>query len=226
MLAGWRQMPARGRISLRGLARQLGTSHQLLKYYLDGLEKWEYMERSRRAQQESDQIIARAILEDRPLTQFEEDRRFACTIASFKAKAYCVLLDDMKKLKREARRGPLHPDQFKMLKFLAQRGLPGAQELVERCLRVGLKQKKAFREIVTETPRQEGETSVAWVRRIWDECRKYVTNCPRMITDELLEKYSRRSSAKSPNNLPPVPVDNAKSFRNAEDKSMEGRQLR
>jgi len=39
-LMAWNQMPVRSRPSLRALARELGTSHQLLKQYLDGLEKW------------------------------------------------------------------------------------------------------------------------------------------------------------------------------------------
>ena len=39
-LIAWKQEPVRSRPSLRALARELGTSHQLLKQYLDGLEKW------------------------------------------------------------------------------------------------------------------------------------------------------------------------------------------
>src|SRR5882762_5596727 len=36
----WKQEPVRSRPSLRALAAELRTSHQLLKQYLDGLEKW------------------------------------------------------------------------------------------------------------------------------------------------------------------------------------------
>ena len=39
-LIAWNQTPVRSRPSLRALAVKLGTSHQLLKQYLDGLEKW------------------------------------------------------------------------------------------------------------------------------------------------------------------------------------------
>src|SRR5258705_9521070 len=39
-LIAWKQEPVRSRPSLRALAAELGTSHQLLKQYLDGLEKW------------------------------------------------------------------------------------------------------------------------------------------------------------------------------------------
>jgi hypothetical protein len=65
----------------------LGTSHQLLKHYLDGLEKWRYKERYRMATEESDQIFARAIVEGRPMTQSEEQRSHVCAIAVIRAKA-------------------------------------------------------------------------------------------------------------------------------------------
>jgi len=209
----WKQTPESLRPSLRALARALGTSHQLLQHYLDGLEKWRYMERYRNAQQESDQILARAFVEGRPMTEWEEQRRHDCTIAAVRAKAGAVLLDELKKMTQVARRGPLHPAEFKFVKMLVKQGFPGAQELLQRCLQVGLKKRKAFAEIVEETPRQEGETTVSWVRRIWDECTKYDTKCPTVITEELLEKCSQ-DSAKSPkNNLPVSPAHAAKSFR-------------
>jgi len=34
-----------------------------------------------------------------------------------------------------------------------------------------------------ETARRNGETYVAWVRRIWDECEKYDTECPEVMRD-------------------------------------------
>jgi len=68
-----------------------------------------------------------------------------------------------------------------------------------------------FAEIVRETPRQEGETFAAWVRRIWDE--KYDTKCPQSLTDELLEKLSRGSQKNGKRNLPPSEEPLAKSFR-------------
>src|ERR1700733_14477947 len=80
-LIAWRQIRAAARLSLRALARQLGTSHQLLKHYLDGLEKWQFEERYRKATEESDQILARAIVEGRPMTLWEQQRRHDCTMA-------------------------------------------------------------------------------------------------------------------------------------------------
>ena len=43
-LAAWKQMPESSRPSLRELARELGTSHQLLSHYLQGWEKWQAKE--------------------------------------------------------------------------------------------------------------------------------------------------------------------------------------
>ena len=63
-----------------------------------------------------------------------------------------------------------------------------------------------------ETPRQEGETPIAWVRRIWDECAKYDTKCPKVLTEELLEKYSQAGAKNQQNNLPASYAGAAKSF--------------
>jgi hypothetical protein len=117
-LMAWNQTPESLRPSLRALARGLGTSHQLLKHYLDGLEKWRYEERFRKANEESDQIVARAIVEGRPMTQWEGQRRHACTIAAMRAEVGSLLLDDLARLKEEASRGPLHPAQVKMARIL------------------------------------------------------------------------------------------------------------
>jgi PNKP adenylyltransferase domain, C-terminal region len=37
----WKQVPELARPSLRALTRQLGTSHQLLTFYLNGLDLWQ-----------------------------------------------------------------------------------------------------------------------------------------------------------------------------------------
>src|SRR4030095_11348874 len=85
------------------------------------------------------------------------------------------VLDQIESFRQEAKRGPLHPAQFQMLKIFAKQGFPGAQELLQKRAQIGVKKQKHFAEIVKETPCMEGETSVAWVRRIWDECEKYET---------------------------------------------------
>jgi hypothetical protein len=212
-LSAWRQTPASARPSLRALARELGTSHQLLMHYLRGLEKWRYKQCYRKATEEADQILARAIVEDRPMTQCEQQQRHAFTLAAVRAQGAAILLDELTKFKQEAKRGPLHPAQFKTVKNLAKHGFPGARELLQKCLRDGVKETKPFAEIVKETPRQEGETSSAWVRRIWNQCSKYDTKCPAVITEKLLEKYAQCSANNRSNNLPALSAHAAKSFR-------------
>ena len=170
------------------------------------------MERYRKANAEADQILARAILEDRPLTQWEEQRRYACTIAAIRAKAGAILLDELAKLKQEARRGPLNPAQFKILKIFAKQRFPGAEELSQKCSQVGVKERKRFSEIVKETPRQEGETCAAWVRRIWDHGSKYETKYPTVITEELLQRYSEDTPKTRRDNLPVISISISKSF--------------
>ena len=59
-LAEWKQTPEAQRISLRALAVELGTSHQLLSFYLRRCDKW--------------QIKDRAQSEKRSLTVEEEAR--------------------------------------------------------------------------------------------------------------------------------------------------------
>jgi hypothetical protein len=41
-LIAWKQTPVAIRASLRALARELGTSHQLLGHYLSALEEWRW----------------------------------------------------------------------------------------------------------------------------------------------------------------------------------------
>jgi hypothetical protein len=130
-LVAWNQTPKSLRPSLRALARELGTSHQLLKHYLDGLEKWRYKERYRQATEESDQILARAIVEDRAMTQWEIERHRVCTITAMRAKLASLMVDELASLKRATRRSSLNPAQLKLVKILAKRRFPGAQVLLD-----------------------------------------------------------------------------------------------
>jgi hypothetical protein len=208
-LSAWRQIPEVSRPSLRALARELGASHQLLQHYLDGLEEWECKERYQRAKEkahkEAAEIRARAEAEGREMRM----REYLDAIIT------PGLVNQVERIRQDAKRGPLHRLQFKMLEQLAKQGFPGAQEVLHECASAGLKKRKHFAEIVKETPREEGEPSVAWVRRIWDQCANYETNCPTVISEELLQKYSRGKATNRKDNLPTIPVNAAKSFRNA-----------
>jgi hypothetical protein len=210
-LIDWKQTPESARPPLRALARELGTSHQLLTFYLNGLEKWQGEEYWRQARE----IRAHAIVEDRPLTQWEDEQARACDRTAFHFTTGYMLRYSIKRMKKDSERGPLCWHDIQSLKMLALK-FPEAQELLEKCLQNGIKQRKRFGVIVKETPRQEGETYIAWVHRIRDQCAKYdVTKRPTVITEELLERYSQGGVKKRRNNLPAVSSGAAKSFRRA-----------
>jgi hypothetical protein len=97
------------------------------------------MERCRKANEKSDLVYTRAIVEDRPLTQWEKQRVHACTIASLRALAASDFLDRIKRIKQDAKRGPLHPAQIKMLKFFARKGFPEAVKLLQKCSQSGMR---------------------------------------------------------------------------------------
>jgi hypothetical protein len=206
-LAEWMRKPEFSRPSLRALACELGTSHQLLGFYLKNLHKWQSKEYWRRAKE----IRAQANAEDRALTQQEEQQVYAYNRAAIRAIAAPMLRQDIKRIKEESERRPLCRQEIKALKVLA-RQFPEAQEVLQKCSRKAVMKRKRFAEIVMETPRQEGETPIAWVRRIWDECAKYDTKCPKVLTEELLEKYSQAGAKNQQNNLPASYAGAAKSF--------------
>lgn len=126
---------------------------------------------------------------------------------------------DIESMKQEAKRGPLHRGQFKILEMLAKQGFPGAQELLDKRSQIGVKKRMRFAEIVKETPRLDGETDRAWIDRIFDACGKYETRIPGVIVIERLEKWSHGLKTESKtewNNLPAIRSATAKSFRTAE----------
>jgi len=55
-LMAWKQTPESMRPSLRALGREVGTSHQLLQHYLDGLEIWHAREELARRARECQRI--------------------------------------------------------------------------------------------------------------------------------------------------------------------------
>lgn len=107
----WQQTPESLRPSLRALARELGTSHQLLTHYCDRIESWKAREKAKRIQ-------ARAEAEGREMTMRE----------SIDAVLAPSVLARLENLRRAARRGPLSSWQIKTLKIWAKQRYPIAQE--------------------------------------------------------------------------------------------------
>ena len=118
-LIAWKQAPESLRPSLRALACELGTSHQLLQHYLHGLEEWQCKERCRKANEKAAEIQARAKAEKRPMTVRE-----------------CLdviiipgLLRDLDRIRLAAKGGPLNSHQIKTLKLFAKQ-FPEAQQIL------------------------------------------------------------------------------------------------
>jgi len=124
-LVTWEQTPESMRPSLRALAKELNTSHQLLQHYLEGLEEWQCRERYRVAKATVDKkaegILSRAKAENRELTLREYGDAFV--VPGFVGK--------IEELRQEAKRGPLHSGWFKLLEMFAKRGAPEMQELAQ-----------------------------------------------------------------------------------------------
>jgi hypothetical protein len=132
----WKQMPESVRPSLRALARELGTSHQLLEHYLDGLEIWQAREYDRTAAKEykrkSDEILARAAVEGRSMTEWEQEQAAACREKQWRAEWRATFINRLWKIKQAAQRGPLQWHHVQMLKIYAKYRYPGAQELLQK----------------------------------------------------------------------------------------------
>lgn len=107
-LVEWKQMPESSRPSLRALARELGTLHQLLMHYLDRLEDWEFENRflaaKEIAQRKAREVRSRAKAQNRQMTMRE------CCDAIIVPGSFNRLESIMKDFKR----GPLYYDQIKI----------------------------------------------------------------------------------------------------------------
>lgn len=136
-LAVWRQMPEGSRPSLRALARELGTSHQMLAYLLKRLEEWEHKENSRRERQHALGIRTRAKAENRQTTTWEEQQIQLHERASLRSFLEFGLLGVLKHWGRElaqaAKDGkPPAPEAKKLLRIFASRGNQTAQAIIEK----------------------------------------------------------------------------------------------
>ena len=121
-LIAWKESPEGSRPSLRFLALQLRTSHQLLTHFLNTIDEWGLEERIRIAKERMERIQARAQQEGRQLSWPE-----AATIIE------PALLEMIANAQQEFKLGPLESHDIKMLKMLADR-FPEAGNLLRKCL--------------------------------------------------------------------------------------------
>jgi hypothetical protein len=103
MLVEWKQSPVAFRPSLRTLAHELGTTHQLLSYYLATLEEWRREEdlEEFRAKARAKSVTLTPAIEKRYLTWLRkiEERQIPDAVrAARRASKYVALLDRVKHL--------------------------------------------------------------------------------------------------------------------------------
>jgi len=96
-LIAWRQIPETNRVSLRALAVQIGTSHQLLSFYLQRLDRWQAREYRRKAKE----IRSVGEAENRLLTQCEDAQANSYEKAAFHASIDFVLEATGKKMLKQ-----------------------------------------------------------------------------------------------------------------------------
>lgn len=129
-LLAWKQTPEPHKISLRALARELGTSHQLLASYLKGLKDWQAKDYQRRAKA----IRERARAEHGGTTAAEEQQAMALDRAGWRLMLESVLDSAYKRYEKEFRDmqpGALTGAKLRFIKTLARQGVPFAQELLQ-----------------------------------------------------------------------------------------------
>jgi len=136
-LMEWKEKPESARPSLRALASELHTSHQLLSHYLEGLDKWWCKELFRR----SKEIQMRTEAEHRFPTPSEEQQIRYYGRAAIGMIATCAIEGTVKHLELDAKKNRLTPKQINMLGTLASKGHERARKILGS-LRVDEKIKK------------------------------------------------------------------------------------
>jgi hypothetical protein len=127
------------RPSLRRLAHELGTSHQLLGHYLKTWTKWEKRNYERRAAE----ICGRAQTEDRYLTPSEELEATECDRAAFRAmvtfSVESIVNDLLKKIKTG--HAP-SKSELRLIRVVASNGFGLAKKILDLCGSVSAKNQR------------------------------------------------------------------------------------
>ena len=187
----WKQTSESMRPSLRTLADKLGTTHQILSYHLNRLDRWQAGERAKRI---------RASAENRGMTMREW----------YDVEIVPGLLKQIEKLRQAAKRGPLKSDQVKMLKLFAKQGFAAATEILGKGRQMTPDEERQAR--AAEKATMFAAAAVKHIKRIKQEAErgplpwrdieilKILARRKSAEAKELLEKYSKSALP-----LPQVP---------------------
>jgi len=121
-LISWSQAPEDLRPSLRALAEELGTSHQLLSFYLRGLSKWQQQEYHRKAQEIRDKGLG--------MTYADEQQMIAYERAALNCMLNRALDGFLEKLTAEAKVEGWTRKRIQLVERAACKGHPAAQKLL------------------------------------------------------------------------------------------------
>jgi hypothetical protein len=141
-LAKWRRVPDEQRVSLRALAVELGTSHQLLCSYLRTLDEWLSKERSKEHHRLAQEISDRAAAEGRLMTPLEGEQIVAYSRESLRSTLDSVIssaADTYTREMRKALKAGKMTEARKLARLLAR---TGSREGQEQLLRMHAKRKK------------------------------------------------------------------------------------
>lgn len=184
----WRETPESIRPSLRTLAHRLGagTTHQILSYHLNRLNRWQ-------AEENAKPVRARTQAEGREMTLRE------CCDAIITP----GLFRQIEELRKAAERGPLNRYQVKILKLYVRQGWAGASEILAKCRQMTPEEERRARAAEKATMfataavnhiariKQAGEKGPLPWRDI--EILKILARQKCAGAKELLQKYSKSS---------------------------------
>jgi len=117
-LLEWRQIPEPTRISLRELAAEIGTTHQLLSFYLQRLNEWQMNEQAKEYRRQAKAIRDGADAENRSMSQFEMERMIAYEQAAGRCMMSSLLEETFRGFEADAKRGQL---DLKSAEYLARK---------------------------------------------------------------------------------------------------------
>lgn len=128
-LIAWKRTPKPSRLSLRAVASELGTSHQLLSHYLKAWDKWEWRDYRRRAAE----IHDGAHSENRSLSAYEASQAGAYQREATQSLFRSVVQTGLQQmLVRQKAGSRLSKAENRFVNVAARKGFATANEILKR----------------------------------------------------------------------------------------------